>query len=91
VPDEVGQTGGVNHVDEVALVVEVDEGGVEGVLVGLLLVGVVRDGVALKDGAESLGGPGGEEKALDEGGFARPSGSHQDNVADVGGWAGGHG
>ena len=68
--DEVGVAGGVEEVDVLALVLEVEDAGVDGEVVLLLLVVVVGDAGAVVHAAHAVDGVGLEEQGIGQRGLA---------------------
>ena len=81
--DEVGVAGRVEQVDVLALVVEVQDAGVDGEVAFLLLLVVVGDAGAVVDAAAAVDGLGLEQQGVGQRGLARRPVSDQGNVADV--------
>src|SRR6185437_17166259 len=81
--DEIGGTGGVQDVQVLAVVVGVEDVGMDGEVVFVFLFVEVADGGAVVHAAEPIDGPRFEEKGIGEGSL--PGGAVPDecNVPDV--------
>ena len=80
---EIVGTGSVDEVDFVALELCIQGSGVDGLLVGLLELGVVRHGVLVFYGATAVNHLSFKEHSLGEGGLATARCADEDDVADV--------
>ena len=81
--DEIGVAGRVEQVDVLALVVEMEDAGVDGEVAFFLLVVEVGDAGALLDAAVTLDGLGGEQQGIGQRSLAGRAVSHQGHRADV--------
>ena len=81
--DEVGVAGGVEQVDVLALIFQVQHTGVDGEVAFLLLFVPIGDAGAIVDAALAVDRPGGEEQAVGQRGLSGRPVPHQCHRADV--------
>ncbi len=80
---EIVRAGSVDEVDLAAIKLCVQRSGVDGLLVGLLELGVVRHGVFVFHGAATVDDLSFKQHSLRQGGFTAAGSADKDNVADV--------
>src|SRR5262249_40470429 len=81
--DEVGGAGGGEQVDVLALVLQVQDAGVDGEMALVLLLVVVGNAGAVLGAAAAVDGPRGVEQGVGKRGLARRPVSRQGDVPDV--------
>ncbi len=81
--DQVGAAGRVDDVDSLAKVIAMQDGGIDGMPVFLLLLLEIAGAAPIENGDLVLDRPAGRQHGIDEGGFPAPSVADKDDIPDI--------